>query len=110
MISVKKNSFSFDEVLCSLLKDIVEHIVDFLTDLVNMSFKTGSYSTISKNSIIQSVFKKSDVYNISNYRGITLLSAFLKVSKNAFYNRLASFFNVTVFLVVTFGFHKHKMQ
>jgi predicted ester cyclase len=60
------------------LKKIVLVVKKPLTVLFNLSLLSGVFSCVRKESYVVVLFKSSDKRNISNYRGISTLSAIPK--------------------------------
>ena len=68
-----------DEVIAESLKAAEPFIVPFLTKLFNRLFQTGYFPTDWSCSVIIPLFKKGNVSNPENYRGISLLSVISKL-------------------------------
>ena len=88
-----KNSSGYDEINTKLLKISVNYISSPLTYIVNKSISAGIFLERLKFSIIKPLFKKGDRTIPSNYRPISLLTAFSKVIEKALYNRLIDHLN-----------------
>lgn len=102
-----KHSAGFDGIPCSLLSTVTDIIAEPLTLLINYSFLNGCFPTILKNTLIQPIHKKGSVHNITNYRGIALLSVFSKIFERAYYVQLLCFLEKNNFFVgQQFGFRK----
>lgn len=89
----KKDSSGEDEIPYSLLVKVADSIVPILTVLVNQSFVEGLFPDTLKIAAIYPIHKKGDQTDISNFRGIALLSAFSKIFEKAFNTRLVRFIN-----------------
>jgi hypothetical protein len=88
-----KNSSGYDEINTKLLKISVNYISSPLTYICNKSISAGIFPERLKFSIIKPLFKKGDRTIPSNYRPISLLTAFSKVMEKALYNRLIDHLN-----------------
>ena len=62
-----------------LLKILVKHVSNSFSEIVNASFGTGVYPTELKTAKVVALHKKGASDNPTNYRPISLLSAFSKV-------------------------------
>ena len=81
-----------------LLKIAAPLIIQALTDLINISFKTGS-----------SVHKSGSKLDVNNYRPISLLSVFSKIIEKIMHARLPTFFEEhNIIYPSKFGFQKNK--
>ena len=86
-----KHSAGYDEIPCSLLIKVADHITNCLAMLINLSFQDGIFPALLKKALIVPIHKKGDISQIINYRGIALLLAFSKLYENAFHIRLSKF-------------------
>ena len=66
---------------------------DLLTEIVNLSFKTGIFPDLCKLSKIISIFKKDDPMFCVNYRPISLLPIYSKIFEKLIYRWMYSFLN-----------------
>ena len=62
-----------DSITSEILKASYDFISPFLLYLYNRIFNTGQYPRAWGEGIIAPIFKKGDVNDASNYRGITLI-------------------------------------
>ena len=84
-----KNSSGYDEISTRILKLSAPYILSPLTHICNRILNTGIFPDRLKYAIIKPILKKGgDDQNISNYRPISLLTAFSKVIEKLMYNRL----------------------
>ena len=85
---------------------------DLLSDIVNLSFKTGIFPDLCKLSKIIPIFKRDDPMLCVNYRPISLLSIFSKIFEKLIYNRMYSFLNSNNLIYgKQFGFRaKHSVN
>ena len=103
-----KNSSGYDEINTKLLKISVNYISSPLTYIVNKSISAGVFPERLKFSIIKPLFKKGDRTIPSNYRPISLLTAFSKVIEKALYNRLIDHLNTNNLIhPQQFGFRRN---
>jgi hypothetical protein len=63
-----------------------------LVHLFNLSFTTGIFPQILKDTVVVPIFKKGCVNDPNNYRPIALLSVFSKLLEKAMKNRLVTYF------------------
>jgi hypothetical protein len=72
-----------------LLEEIDAHSVNSpLTYIWNKSLSSSIFPTRLNFSVVKPAFKNGDKFNISNYRPISLLTAFSKVFEKVIYARL----------------------
>lgn len=101
----KKDSKGFDDIPCSLLRHVIDYIKYPLAVLINKSFEYGIFPSILKQAIVVPIHKKGPVEQLSNYRGISLLSVFSKIYENAFCDNLKYFIKIHQILSPSqFGF------
>ena len=81
-----------------LLSVSVHCICSPLTHISNKSISTGIFPEKLKYSIMKTLFKKGGRTTPSNYRPISLLTAFSKVTEKALYNRLIDHININSLL------------
>ena len=74
-----KLSSGYDELSTSLLKNIINVVVEPLVHIINNSLKFGIFPDQLKLAIVVPVYKKGDNTNIENYRPISLLPSFSKI-------------------------------
>jgi hypothetical protein len=100
-----KNSSGYDETSTRILKLSAPHIISPLTYISYAVLNTGIFPDRLKYTIIKPIFKKGDDQNITNYRTISLLTSFSKVTKKLVYGRLLDHINTNSILVdVQYGF------
>ena len=95
-------SNSIPTIILKLLKN---DISCQLTNLLNMSFTSGVFSSALKIAKAVPVHKKDSTLDFSNYRPITLLSDLDKILEKIMYTRIFKFFNNNnLFYPLQFGF------
>ena len=74
-----------------LLKILSRHVAKPLSTIVNQSFQTGIFPDALKVGKVTPLHKKDSCDNRSNYRPISILSAFSKIIEKLMYDRLYGF-------------------
>ena len=77
-----------------------------LTDLFNLSFKTGVFPPVLKTAKVIPIFKKYSKLDYSNYRSISLLSNIEKILEKLMYRGLYTFLNNKNMYDLQFGFRQ----
>ena len=77
-----------DEIIGEFFKYSSEYVVDFLVKLFNKLFDQGMYPEQWKESIIMPLFKKGDINDTNNYRGISLCNIASKLYSTVINMRL----------------------
>ena len=91
VFSQKDNkSPGLDSISSEIIKTSSDFISSFLLRLYNRMFNTGEYPSSWGEGIITPIFKKGDVNNSSNYRGITLINILAKIYSQLLLNRLTN--------------------
>lgn len=106
---LKSNSASGpDGISATLIKQIHMYIIEPLTYLINLSFKTAILPNQWKESIVTPVYKSGDPKNVNNYRPISVINNFTKIFEKCLKNRLMSFFEKhNIITSRQFGFRKN---
>ena len=79
----------------------------YLHKLFNVIISTGNYPGLWSEGFIAPIFKKGDIKNVENYRGITLLSVVGKLFTSFLNNRLNDWAeNYNVYIEAQAGFRK----
>lgn len=98
-----------DNIPCEILKASYDLISPFLLNLYNRIYNTGEYPHAWGDGIITPIFKKGDVNEAQNYRGITLINVLAKTYSQLLLNRLTAWSNKYEKIADNqFGFQKGK--
>ena len=94
-----------------LSKILSKYIAKPLSQIVNLSFEVGIFPDNSKTGIVNPLYKKDSAENPSNYRPISILSAFSKIIEKLMHNCLYKFLEEFELLYpLQFGFReKHSI-
>ena len=95
-----------------LLKILSPHISSPLSQIVNESFLSGIFPEKLQLAKVIPLFRKGCPMMVSNYRPISLLSVFSKISEKLMYKRLYNFLELnTILYNLQFGFRaSHSMN
>ena len=107
MISIikSKSSCGLDEFPTKLLRYLPNSTLDLLAHLFNLSLSTGNYISVFKVAKVTPVYKNGNAQVVSNYRPISVLSAFSKILEKLIHNRILSFLDQNNILSkLQFGF------
>lgn len=98
-----------DGMISEIFKAAYNIIAPFLLKLYNRLFINGEYPLTWGEGIITPIFKKGDVNNAQNYRGITLINILAKIYSQILLNRLTKW-TVKYDKICNnqFGFQKNK--
>ena len=77
-----------DNITSEIIKASYDLICPFLLKLYNHMFETGDYPRSWGDSIISPIFKKGDINDAQNYRGIALINILAKIYSQLLLNRL----------------------
>ena len=89
VFSQKNNkSPGVDNITSEIIKAAYDLICPFLLKLYNHIYETGDYPRSWGDSIISPIFKKRDVDDAQNYRGITLINLLSKIYSQFLLDRL----------------------
>ena len=75
-----KNCVSFDNINMKTIKQIAPYITNHLSDIFNLSFKQGVVPNKFKIARVIPIYKSGDKNNLINYRPISTLPAFSKIT------------------------------
>ena len=95
-----------DSLTSEILKSAYDFISPFLLSLYNRMFNSGEYPRAWGEGIISPIFKKGDINDASNYRGIMLIDVLAKVYSQLLLNRLTDWSEK--YIKNQFGFQKGK--
>ena len=105
----KDSSAGWDELKPLVMKNIKESIKKPLTHIFDKSFSSGLFPSELKIANVVPIFKSGDEMVFSNYRPVSVLPIFSKLSERLMYNRLICFINENKLLYdYQFGFQKGK--
>ena len=98
-----------DSISSEILKASYDTISPFLLSLYNRMFMTAEYPRSWGEGIIAPIFKKGDVNDAGNYRGITLINIMAKIYSQLLLNRLTEWADIHDKITHNqFGFQKGK--
>ena len=80
-----------DTLNAKIIKDSKSSILQYLTELINLSFETGVFPDSMKIAIISPIFKEGDPDDITNYRPISVLPILSKLFERAAANQIVDF-------------------
>lgn len=101
------HSEGIDGSSTNLLKSIMPSIVNFLVHIINLCFKNGIFPSCMKSARVIALHKGGDINDPSNYRPISILSAFGKIIERCLYVRIVNFLDKNSFFSKSqFGFRK----
>ena len=94
----------------SNLKTFKKELSKLLSDIINLSFLTGTFPKTMKIAKIIPVFKRDDKLNCNNYRPISLLPNLSKIFKKLMHHRLTLFLeNNKKFFQIPIWFQKQPL-
>ena len=102
-----KASHGYDEISTKLIKQCISYISSPLTyiPVCNLMISSGVFPTRLKFAEIKPLYKKCDMMDLTNYRPISLLSSFSKISEKIIFRRLTRHLNCNGILAKEeFGF------
>ena len=103
-----KDSMDYDDISMWVLSRIAPQVVKPLVHIFNISFSTGIFPSEMKIAKVIPLFKNGNKSDFSNYRPISLLSQFSKISEKIFNERLQQFLNANNILSNSqYGFRAH---
>ena len=100
-----KNSCGVDEFPTKLLQYLPFSTLEFLAHMSNQSLSTGKYFSFFRVAKVTPVYKHGNAQMVSNYRPISVLSAFSKILEKIVHKRILPFLNQNNILSkLQFGF------
>ena len=94
----------YDQITMSVIKEIIDLIVQPLMYITNLSLSSGSVPDQMKIARVVPLFKTGDLSLLTNYRPVSVLPTFSKIPERIVYNHLINFLNkinLTSFLVIS---------
>ena len=88
-----KDSYGYDGISTRILKISALYVVSPLTYITNKILPSGIFPDRLKYSEVKALYKNGDVSDLSNYRPISLLISFSKVTEKILHKRLYDFFD-----------------
>ena len=104
-----KNKYSsgHDGISCMLIKEIKSEISEPLTFIINQSISQGIFPESLKIAKVKALYKKGDQTDPTNYRPISLLTAFSKIFEKVLLIQLIAHFNrYSLFYGSQYGFRE----
>ena len=86
-----KKSTDLNDLDMTLVKKVIEGISKPLTFICNLSFQTGKFPNKMKTAKVIPLYKTGNKHHFTNYRPVSLLPQFSKISEKIFNNRLDTF-------------------
>jgi hypothetical protein len=83
-----KDSHGYDEILTRILMMSASYILSPLTHIVNKILSVGIFPDRLKFAEVKPLYKDGNTLDFSNYRPISLLTSFSKVTEKILYKRL----------------------
>ena len=103
-----KNSYGYNELSSTILKFSTPYVLSPLTYIFNKILSTGIFPDRLKFSEVKPLYEKGAKTDVSNYRPISLLTPFTKITEQIFYKRLYCHLNNNKILVnEQFGFREN---
>ena len=102
-----KKSTGYDGITTKFLKISSNFISKYISEIINLSIKTGQYPNKLKIAKVIPIYKKGDTNNPSNYRPISILSIINKVFEKVLHKRLSKYLDkFNILYEFQFGFRK----
>jgi hypothetical protein len=89
--SIKTNACGVDDISAYFIKISIEHTADILADIINASFINNFFPNRWKEAIVKPIPKVTNPTKASDYRPISLLPAFSKISEKIAAKQMAQF-------------------
>ena len=104
-----KNSKGHDELTNTILKSVYPSIINALFIIFNKSLSTGTVPDCMKLAIVKPLYKAKSVFEINNYRPISLLPVMSKILEKVIHARLSNFLKKhNVLFEGQYGFRKAR--
>ena len=105
LLSLSDSSPGHDGLPMHIFKDNITSLVGILTFLCNLSFSSGVFPDKLMIARVVCIFKKGDPKDVSNYRPISVLSAFSKILEKLMAINITRYFNdFSLFSASQYGF------
>lgn len=99
----------FDNISMKFIKKFKERLIPLLVKFINTSFLSSTFPSSLKIAIVTPIFKTGNAKDKTNYRPISVLSAFSKIFEFIIKNRLDNFLvNNQIFHDEQYGFEKNS--
>ena len=89
--SIKTNACGVDDISAFFIKISIEYTADILADIINSSFANSFFPNRWKQAIVKPIPKISNPSKASDYRPISLLPAFSKISEKIAAKQMTDF-------------------
>ena len=89
--SIKTNACGVDDISAFFIKISIEHTANILADIINSSFEYSFFPNRWKQTIVKPIPKISNPSKASDYRPISLLPAFSKISEKIAAKQMTDF-------------------
>ena len=104
-----KNTLGFDQLSNKILKAIYPGIINALYIIFNRSLVEGIFPSNMKQAIIKPIYKAKSVFDLCNYRPISILPVMSKILEKIVHFRLTKFFDKHgVLYEGQYGFRKFR--
>ena len=98
----------YDEISPKVIKSIINNIAQPISDIFNLSLRTGIFSDKLKTAKVSSDFKSDNKKLVNNYRPISILPVFSKTLEKFMYNRLLSYLDkINILTDKQYGFREN---
>jgi len=89
----KSKSCSLDPIRTTILKEFLEELLPFVTEMCNRSLQQGWLSISKRHAIVKPIIKKEelDQDDVKNYRSISNLTYMSKIAERMVYSQLTTF-------------------
>ena len=88
-----KDSYGYDGISTRVLEISAPYVVSALTYITNKILSSGIFPDRLKYSEVKPLYKNGDASDLSNYRPISLMISFSKVTEKILHKRLYEFFD-----------------
>ena len=106
---LKSNKSVGGDIPTKILKEC-NFTFSVLTDCINESFETGTFSDCLKEANVTPIFKKDDLLDKGNFRAVSILPLLSKVFEKLIYKQLSSYIESFLSSIIC-GFRKaHNTQ